>query len=92
MGGRQLLIGVAFRQLMSRLASPGLGAVSATSVVGWLYDLFSAFQLRMRRVDIAASEIGELDTLESRLEPKRIAARSFGGCVGLVDAWLRKPR
>jgi hypothetical protein len=39
----------------------------------------------------AASGIGDLETLESRLEAERIAARSFGASVALVGAWSRKP-
>ena len=61
------------------------------NIVRWLPDLFSALLPRMGRQDLVEAGIGQLDTLESRLEAERIAARSFAACVGLASAWARKP-
>jgi SAM-dependent methyltransferase len=61
------------------------------NIVGWLYDLFAALLPRMRRDELDAAEIGDLDTLRSRLEAERVTANSFGACVGLVSVWSRKP-
>ena len=61
------------------------------NIVGWLYDLFVALLPRMRQDELDAAEIGDLDTLRSRLEAERVAANSFGACVGLVSVWSRKP-
>ena len=60
-------------------------------VVRWLHDLFSTLVPRINPDDLAAAEIGDLETLGSRLEAERLAARSFAACVGLVGAWSRKP-
>jgi ubiquinone/menaquinone biosynthesis C-methylase UbiE len=61
------------------------------NIVEWLYDLFAVLLPRMRRDELDAAEIGDLDTLRSRLEAERIAANSFGACVGLVSVWSQKP-
>jgi ubiquinone/menaquinone biosynthesis C-methylase UbiE len=61
------------------------------NVVRWLYDLVCTLALRLDKDELAASGIGDLETLESRLEAERIAARSFGASVALVGAWSRKP-
>jgi ubiquinone/menaquinone biosynthesis C-methylase UbiE len=61
------------------------------NVVRWLYDLCCTLFPLVSAEDLAASGIGELDSLESRLEAERVAARSFATCVGLVGAWSRKP-
>jgi hypothetical protein len=60
-------------------------------VVGWLHDLLAALIPRIRREDFAAADIGDLETLASRLEAERIAANAFAACVGLVGAWSRRP-
>jgi len=61
-------------------------------VARWLADLFLTLAPRMRPEDLAESDIGELETLASRLEAARVAAKSFACTVGLVGAWTRKPR
>ena len=61
------------------------------NIVGWLYDLFAALLPRMRRDELNCAEIGDLDTLRSRLEAERVVTNSFGACVGLVSVWSRKP-
>jgi hypothetical protein len=45
----------------------------------------------MRRDELDAAEIGDLDTLRSRLETERVTENSFGACIGLVSVWSRKP-
>ena len=59
-------------------------------IAGWVNDLFHTLAPRMTEQELAASEIGDLETLQSRLEAERLRARSFGACVGLVGAWSRK--
>jgi ubiquinone/menaquinone biosynthesis C-methylase UbiE len=61
------------------------------NVVRWFYDLVCALAPRLDEDELAARGIGDLETLESRLEAERIAARSFGASVALVGAWSRKP-
>ena len=60
-------------------------------IVRWVYDLFCTLLPRIPEGELAASGIGDLGSLDSRLETERLAARSFGACVGLVGAWSRKP-
>ncbi len=60
-------------------------------IVRWVYDLLCTLRPRVPPDELAASGIGDFATLESRLETERLAARSFGACVGLVGAWSRKP-
>jgi hypothetical protein len=61
------------------------------NVVRWLYDLLCTLAPRLDHDELAASGIGDLDSLDSRLETERIASRSFGASVALVGAWSRKP-
>jgi hypothetical protein len=61
------------------------------NAVRWFYDLVRALVPRLDERELSASGIGDLETLESRLEAERIAARSFGASLALVGAWSRKP-
>jgi len=61
------------------------------SIVHWVYDIFCTLLPRMPSDELKDKEIGDLETLKSRLEAERVAANSFGACVGLVSAWSRKP-
>jgi SAM-dependent methyltransferase len=61
------------------------------NVVHWVYDIFCTLLPRMLADELKAKEIGDLETLKSRLEAERTRANSFGACVGLVSAWSRKP-
>jgi ubiquinone/menaquinone biosynthesis C-methylase UbiE len=61
------------------------------NVVRWFYDLVRTLAPRLNQSELAASGIGDLETLESRLEAERTAAKSFGATVALVGAWSRKP-
>jgi ubiquinone/menaquinone biosynthesis C-methylase UbiE len=60
------------------------------NVVRWFYDLVCTLASRLDKDELAASGIGDLETLEPRLEAERIAARSFCASVALVGAWSRK--
>jgi ubiquinone/menaquinone biosynthesis C-methylase UbiE len=61
------------------------------NVARWFYDLVCTLVSRLEKDELAVSEIGDLETLESRLEAERIASRSFAASVALVGAWSRKP-
>jgi ubiquinone/menaquinone biosynthesis C-methylase UbiE len=61
------------------------------NVARWFYDLVCTLASRLAKDELTASGIGELETLESRLEAERIAARSFAASVALVGGWSRKP-
>jgi ubiquinone/menaquinone biosynthesis C-methylase UbiE len=60
-------------------------------IVRWVYDLLCTLLPRIPPDELAASGIGDLESLDSRLETERLAARSFGASVALVGAWSRKP-
>jgi len=45
----------------------------------------------MREYGISLSEVGDVETLNSRLEAERLAARTFASTQALVSAWSRKP-
>jgi hypothetical protein len=61
------------------------------SIVRWTHDLFVTLLPRMRRDELAASGIGDLDTLESRLEASAtVSARSGsseGSALAASDIW-----
>jgi ubiquinone/menaquinone biosynthesis C-methylase UbiE len=59
-------------------------------IARWLPDLLFTIATRLNERQLAESVVGELDTLESRLETERIAAKSFAASVALVGAWSRK--
>jgi len=59
-------------------------------VARWVYDLFCTLLPHMRDEDFPNDTFGDLDTLESRLEAERVAAKAFAACVGLVGAWSLK--
>ena len=61
------------------------------NVVRWFYDLVCTLASRLDKNELSSSGIGDLETLESRLEAERLAIRSFGASVALVGAWSRKP-
>jgi hypothetical protein len=47
------------------------------NVVGWLHDLFATLIPRIPPEDLVAADIGDLETLASRLEAERIVAKAF---------------
>jgi ubiquinone/menaquinone biosynthesis C-methylase UbiE len=59
-------------------------------IARWVYDLFCTLLPHMREEGLLNDTFGDLDTLESRLEAERVAAKAFGACIGLVGAWSLK--
>jgi SAM-dependent methyltransferase len=61
------------------------------NVARWVPDLLLSIASRLNERQFAESGVGDLDTLESRLEEERLAAKSFAATIGIVSAWSRKP-
>jgi SAM-dependent methyltransferase len=61
------------------------------NIVRYAYDIFSTLLPRMREYGLSLNEVGDLETLDSRLEAERLAAREFASTQALVSAWSRKP-
>jgi ubiquinone/menaquinone biosynthesis C-methylase UbiE len=61
------------------------------NIVQYAFDLFSTLLPRMRQYELPLGELGDIETLRTRLEEERAAAGRFGSTVGLVSAWSRKP-
>jgi ubiquinone/menaquinone biosynthesis C-methylase UbiE len=61
------------------------------NIVQYAFDLFSTLLPRMRQYELPLGELGDIETLRTRLEEERATARRFGSTVGLVSAWSRKP-
>jgi SAM-dependent methyltransferase len=57
----------------------------------WVYDLFCSLLPRMEQHHLAYDDVGNLDTLQQRLEDEASAAKAFGATIGLVGAWSIKP-
>jgi SAM-dependent methyltransferase len=57
----------------------------------WVHDLFCSLRPRMDQYRLAYDEVGNLDTLQQRLEGEAGIAKAFGATIGLVGAWSRKP-
>ena len=60
-------------------------------IARYIHDLFSTLLPRMREFGLPLGEVGETETLQSRLEAERLAARTFASTQALVSAWSRKP-
>jgi len=56
----------------------------------WVYDLFCSLLPRMEQYHLAYDDVGNLDTLQQRLEDEANAAKAFGVTVGLAGAWSIK--
>jgi hypothetical protein len=61
------------------------------NIVQYAFDLFSTLLPRMRQYELPLGELGDIETLRTRLEEERAEVRRFGSTVGLVSAWSRKP-
>jgi hypothetical protein len=61
------------------------------NIVRYAHDLFSTLLPRIREYGLSLNEVGDLETLSSRLEAERLAARAFASTQALVSAWSRKP-
>jgi ubiquinone/menaquinone biosynthesis C-methylase UbiE len=53
----------------------------------WVYDLFCTLFPQMQKHNLLTAEVGELESLLSRLEAELDCARTFAACPGLVGAW-----
>ena len=53
----------------------------------WVYDLFCTLFPQMQEHNLPTTEVGELETLLSRLEAELDRTRNFAACPGLVGAW-----
>jgi hypothetical protein len=53
----------------------------------WVYDLFCTLYPRMQEQNLATTEVGELDSLLSRLETELDRTRNLAACIGLIGAW-----
>jgi hypothetical protein len=62
------------------------------NIVRYAYDIFSTLLPRMRQYGLSLNEVGDLETLNARLEAERLAARAFASTQALVSAWSRKPK
>jgi SAM-dependent methyltransferase len=57
----------------------------------WTYDLFCSLVPRMRQHNLPIDEVGDISTLQERLDAELATARMFAATIGLVGAWSRKP-
>ena len=57
----------------------------------WVHDLFCSLLPRLEQHRLADKDVGDVDTLQQRLEDEAHAAKAFGATVGLVGAWSVKP-
>jgi ubiquinone/menaquinone biosynthesis C-methylase UbiE len=53
----------------------------------WVYDLFCTLYPQMQEHNLPTTEVGELESLLSRLEDELDRTRNFAACIGLVGAW-----
>ena len=55
----------------------------------WVYDLFCTLFPQMQEHNLPTTEVGELETLLSRLEAELDRTKNFAACPGLIGAWSR---
>ena len=53
----------------------------------WVFDIFCTLYPQMQQHKLPTTEVGELESLLSRLEAKLDRARNLAPCVGLIGAW-----
>jgi ubiquinone/menaquinone biosynthesis C-methylase UbiE len=53
----------------------------------WVYDLFCTLYPQMLEHNLPTTEVGELESLLSRLEAELDRTRNFAACIGLIGAW-----
>jgi len=56
----------------------------------WTYDLFCSLLPRMQQYNLPVDGVGEMATLQERLDAELASRRMFGATIGLVGAWSRK--
>jgi len=53
----------------------------------WVYDLFCTLYPEMEKHNLPTNEVGDMESLLSRLEAELDRTRTFAACVGLIGAW-----
>jgi hypothetical protein len=53
----------------------------------WVYDLFCTLYPQMQVHNLPTTEVGELESLLSRLEAELDGTRNFAACIGLIGTW-----
>jgi SAM-dependent methyltransferase len=53
----------------------------------WVYDIFCTLYPQMHEHNLSTNEIGDLESLLSRLEAELDRTKSFAACIGLIGAW-----
>ena len=56
----------------------------------WVYDLFCTLCPQMEKYNLPTNEVGDMESLLSRLEAELDRTRTFAACVGLIGAWSQK--
>jgi len=57
----------------------------------WIYDLFCTLLPQIRGHNLSVEEVGDLRTLEKRIQNEAAASKIAVPCVAMVGAWCRKP-
>jgi SAM-dependent methyltransferase len=53
----------------------------------WVYDIFCTVYPQMHKHNLSTNEVGDLESLLSRLEAELDRTKSFAACIGLVGVW-----
>jgi len=53
----------------------------------WVYDIFCTLYPQMREHDLPTNEVGDVESLLSRLEAELNRTKTFVACIGLIGAW-----
>jgi hypothetical protein len=53
----------------------------------WVYDLFCPLFPQMQARNLPAAEVGEIESLLSRLETELDRTKNFAACPGLIGVW-----
>jgi ubiquinone/menaquinone biosynthesis C-methylase UbiE len=53
----------------------------------WVFDLFWTLYPQMQEQNLPTAEVGELESLLSRLEAELDGTRTFAACIGLIGVW-----
>jgi ubiquinone/menaquinone biosynthesis C-methylase UbiE len=58
---------------------------------GWFYDLLRSLLPQIQQVHLSCAALGNLETLQARLDAELAAQNSPAACIGMVAAWSRVP-
>ena len=58
----------------------------------WVYDIFCSLRPRMEQHNLPSDEVGDLESLMTRLEAELASTKTVPACIGLIGAWSQKPR